>query len=85
MVSFHRRKIPTFLENFESIKEKIRRQGIVFRIIPRQNNKSIFFLQLLETEDDLENYRKSELFTTVWSFTKKNYLTISRKPGAWTN
>jgi hypothetical protein len=33
----------------------------------------------LETEDDLENYRKSTL-TTVWSFTKKKF---NDKPEAW--
>jgi heme-degrading monooxygenase HmoA len=33
-----------------------------------------------ETEQDLENYRNSELFDTVWSFTKKLF---NDKPEAW--
>ena len=33
-----------------------------------------------ESEEDLENYRKSELFTEVWDFTKQLF---NDKPEAW--
>lgn len=82
-MSFHEEKIPAFLENFESVKEKIRgAPGNRFlELYQDKNNKSIFFTySYWETEDDLENYRKSELFEAVWSFTKKLF---NDKPEAW--
>jgi autoinducer 2-degrading protein len=82
-MSFHEEKIPAFLENFESVKEKIRSApgNRFLELYQDKNNKSIFFTySYWETEDDLENYRKSELFEAVWSFTKKLF---NDKPEAW--
>ncbi|SDX46700.1 putative quinol monooxygenase [Flavobacterium degerlachei] len=82
-LSFHEENIPAFLENFESVKEKIRNApgNRFLELYQDKNNKSIFFTySYWETEEDLENYRKSELFTSVWSFTKKLF---NDKPEAW--
>lgn len=82
-MSFHEEKIPAFLENFESVKEKIRSApgNRFLELYQDKNNKSIFFTySYWETEDDLENYRKSELFEAVWSYTKKLF---NDKPEAW--
>ena len=82
-LSFHEKNVPAFLENFEIIKEKIRNaEGNRFlELYQDQNNACIFFTySYWETEQDLENYRNSELFDTVWSFTKKLF---NNKPEAW--
>ncbi len=82
-LSFHEENIPVFLENFELLKEKIRNaQGNRFlELYQDKNNKCIFFTySYWETEQDLENYRNSELFYDVWAFTKKLF---NDKPEAW--
>lgn len=82
-MSFAEENIPAFLENFEIVKDKIRNtDGNRFlELYQDKNNKCIFFTySYWETEDDLENYRKSELFTEVWAFTKKLFNDI---PEAW--
>jgi (4S)-4-hydroxy-5-phosphonooxypentane-2,3-dione isomerase len=82
-MSFHEENISAFIENFEIMKEKIRNsEGNRFlELYQDQNNKSIFFTySYWETEQDLENYRNSELFDEVWRFTKKLF---NGKPEAW--
>ena len=82
-MSFHEEKIPDFLENFETVKDKIRKaEGNRFlELYQDKNDKCIFFTySYWETEADLENYRQSELFTSVWNFTKKLF---NEKPEAW--
>jgi heme-degrading monooxygenase HmoA len=82
-LSFHEENIPAFLENFELMKEKIRNaEGNRFlELYQDKNNKCIFFTySYWETEQDLENYRNSELFYDVWAFTKKLF---NDKPEAW--
>lgn len=82
-LSFHPENIPAFLENFEVMKEQIRNApGNRFLELYRdKNNTDIFFTySYWESEDDLENYRKSELFNKVWTFTKKLF---NDKPEAW--
>jgi hypothetical protein len=78
-LSFHEENIPAFLENFETIKERIRSAGNrLLELYQDKNNKSIFFyLQLLGTERfrELPNF---QFFNEVWSFTK-NYSTINPK------
>ena len=59
-MSFHEENIPAFLENFESIKHKIRNaEGNRFlELYQDKNNKEIFFTySYWETEEDLENYK----------------------------
>ncbi len=82
-MSFHEENIPAFLENFEIVKDKIRNApgNRLLELYQDKNNKCIFFTySYWETEEDLENYRKSELFTEVWDFTKKLF---NDKPEAW--
>ena len=82
-LSFHEENIPAFLENFELMKEKIRNApgNRFLELYQDKNNKCIFFTySYWETEQDLENYRNSELFNTVWDFTKKLF---NAKPEAW--
>lgn len=82
-MSFHEDKIPAFMENFDGVKDKIRNApgNRFLELYQDKENKSIFFTySYWETEADLENYRQSELFNTVWSFTKKLF---NAKPEAW--
>lgn len=82
-MSFHEENIPAFLANFELMKEKIRNaKGNRFlELYQDKNDKGIFFTySYWETEQDLENYRQSELFNGVWAFTKKLF---NGKPEAW--
>ena len=73
-LSFHQDKIPAFLENFELVKNQIRNfpGNRLLELYQDKTNASIFFTySYWDSEEDLENYRKSELFTEVWDFTKK--------------
>ena len=82
-MSFHEENIPAFLENFELMKNHIRNSpgNRFLELYQDKNNPSIFFTySYWETEDDLENYRKSALFDEVWAFTKKLF---NDKPEAW--
>lgn len=82
-LSFHEENIPAFLENFELMKEKIRNApgNRFLELYQDINNKCIFFTySYWETEQDLENYRNSELFDGIWNFTKKLF---NDKPEAW--
>jgi heme-degrading monooxygenase HmoA len=82
-LSFHEKNIPAFLENFELMKQKIRNApgNRFLELYQDKNNKCIFFTySYWETEQDLENYRNSELFYDVWNFTKKLF---NDKPEAW--
>jgi heme-degrading monooxygenase HmoA len=82
-LSFHEENIPAFLENFEIIKERIRSApgNRLLELYQDKDNKKIFFTySYWETEQDLENYRTSDFFNEVWSFTKKLF---NDKPQAW--
>ncbi len=82
-MSFEPSKIEEFLANFDLNKEHIRYfKGCKFLELYRNKEQpNIFFTySYWETETDLENYRQSELFKTVWSKTK---VFFNRKPEAW--
>jgi heme-degrading monooxygenase HmoA len=82
-MSFHEENIPVFLENFELMKAKIRNSpgNRLLELYQDKNDPRIFFTySYWETEQDLENYRQSELFYDVWQFTKKLF---NDKPQAW--
>jgi heme-degrading monooxygenase HmoA len=82
-MSFHQENIPTFLENFDLMKEKIRNApgNRLLELYQDKNNPEVFFTySFWEEESDLENYRNSELFYDVWQFTKKLF---NAKPEAW--
>jgi heme-degrading monooxygenase HmoA len=82
-MSFHEEKIFHFLENFEVIKQKIRNASgnRLLELYQDKTDPCIFFTySYWETEQDLENYRNSELFFEIWSDTKKLF---NKKPEAW--
>jgi len=80
---FHEDKIEAFLNNFEEVKHHIRNfEGNRFlELYQDKNDNRIFFTySYWENEEALENYRKSDLFEGVWSYTKTLF---SDKPEAW--
>ena len=82
-MSFNPAKIGEFLANFEANKKKIRGfEGCNFLELYRdQNNTNIFFTySYWDSETDLNNYRHSELFKSVWAKTKPLF---NDKPEAW--
>ena len=82
-LSFELSKIEEFLTNFETNKEKIRNfEGCNFLELYRdQNRTNIFFTySYWDSEADLDNYRHSELFKSVWAKTKPLF---NAKPEAW--
>ena len=82
-MSFHEENISKFLENFELMKSHIRNApgNRFLELYQDKNNPGIMFTySYWETEEDLENYRKSDLFDEVWTFTKKLF---NDKPEAW--
>ena len=82
-MSFHQEHIPAFLENFYLNKEKIKNsEGNLFlELYQDKDNPCIFFTYShWESENDLNNYRKSALFGEVWKFTKTLF---NDKPEAW--
>jgi autoinducer 2-degrading protein len=82
-LSFHQENIPAFLENFELFKSQIRNfsGNRLLELYQDKSNPSVFFTySYWESEDDLENYRKSALFNEVWNFTKQLF---NDKPEAW--
>ena len=82
-MSFHEENIAAFLGNFELMKTKIRNSpgNRLLELYQDKNDPRIFFTySYWETEQDLENYRQSELFYDVWQFTKKLF---NDKPEAW--
>ena len=82
-LSFHEENIAAFLENFESVKHKIRAApgNQLLELYQDKNDKTLFFTYShWNSELDLENYRQSALFIDVWAFTKKLF---KHKPEAW--
>ena len=72
-MEFKEEDVPTFLANFEVVKERIRSfPGCTFlELYQDKNDKAIFFTYSRWIDEaDLENYRTSELFKGVWSQTK---------------
>lgn len=82
-MSFEPSKADEFLTYFESKKRLIRNfAGCEFLELYRDKmNPDIFFTySYWQEESDLEKYRNSELFRTVWATTK---LYFNDKPEAW--
>ena len=82
-MSFEEHEIDNFLSIFEQSKTRIRGfKGCDFLELYRDKNQTnIFFTySYWKSETDLENYRQSELFKTVWSKTK---VLFNAKPEAW--
>ncbi|WP_440067032.1 putative quinol monooxygenase [Tenacibaculum discolor] len=82
-MSFQPEKIEEFLNYFNSKKEFIRNSPgcRLLELYRDKTNPNIFFTySYWDTEEDLENYRNSELFKGVWSQTK---VLFNDKPLAW--
>jgi len=82
-MSFDPSKIDEFLANFDAKKQHIRNfEGCEFLELYRDKKKTnVFFTySFWSSEADLENYRQSELFKTVWTETK---VLFDAKPEAW--
>lgn len=82
-MSFEPSNITAFLQNFEANKNHIRAfDGCEFLELYRdKHNTNVFFTySYWQTETDLENYRHSNLFKSIWSKTKPMF---NEKPEAW--
>lgn len=82
-MSFQTDKIELFLTNFNDNKDKIRNsKGCeLLELYRDKTNTNIFFTySYWQTEDDLEHYRNSDLFKSVWDKTKALF---NDKPEAW--
>lgn len=82
-LSFQPEKIDTFLSNFKNDKNNIRNfKGCrLLELYRDKTNTNVFFTySYWETEQDLENYRNSDLFKGIWAKTK---IFFNDKPEAW--
>ncbi len=82
-MGFHEENVAAFLDIFESKKEKIRSNNgcQLLELYRDKKDPTIFFTySYWETEQDLENYRNSDLFKVVWAKTKALF---NIKPEAW--
>ena len=72
-LTFKEELVPDFLSSFEESKDKIRAfEGCISMILLRDKQRSNVFFTYSEWEEEenLENYRRSELFKGVWSKVK---------------
>jgi autoinducer 2-degrading protein len=82
-MSFSEEHIADFLDNFENNKHNIRNfKGCkLLELYRDKKDPNIFFTySYWETEYDLEQYRQSDLFKSIWSKTK---VFFNKKPEAW--
>lgn len=83
-LTFVPENISTFINIFESSKNKIRAfEGCEHvELLNDVENPNIFFTRSIwRSETDLNLYRQSELFKTTWAKTK---VLFAQKPEAWT-
>lgn len=84
-MTFREEAVKAFLENFEANKQKIRNfPGCShLELWQDENNKNIFMTYShWQSEESLNQYRDSELFKTVWPFTKTLF---AEKPVAFSS
>lgn len=84
-MTFKLEEVPAFLENFEANKSFIRNfPGCQhLELWQDETHKNIFMTySYWENENALDQYRDSELFKSVWSFTKALF---SEKPQAFSS
>ncbi|MFM2225867.1 MAG: hypothetical protein RJA07_2069 [Bacteroidota bacterium] len=82
-LSFKPEAISTFIEIFNQSQPLIKSFNgcIHVELLNDINNKNIFFTYShWQTENDLNNYRQSDLFSEVWAKTKIHF---NDKPEAW--
>lgn len=84
-MTFQQESVPAFLENFEKNKSAIRSfPGCQhLELWQDQNSENIFLTYShWESEESLNQYRDSELFKSVWGFTKALF---AEKPQAFSS
>ncbi len=82
-LTFKKENIASFEEIFEQSKQAIRAfDGCLFlELYQDRHHPAIFFTySYWEEEEDLEHYRQSDFFKTVWAQTKSLF---EAKPEAW--
>ena len=82
-MSFHPEHIDKFLANFERKKGFIRNSSgcRLLELYRGKQDENIFFTySYWEKEEDLENYRNSDLFKEVWAETK---VLFNDRPQVW--
>ncbi|PIE49559.1 MAG: antibiotic biosynthesis monooxygenase [Flavobacteriales bacterium] len=82
-MSFRPEEVDNFLQIFSEIKHKIiARKGCTkLDLYQDKDNTNIFFTySFWNSKADLEDYRNSELFISVWAKTK---VLFNDKPEAW--
>lgn len=82
-LSFKPEKVQEFLINFDENKTFIRKSPgcLLLELYRDKTNPNLFFTySYWEKEEDLENYRKSDLFIDIWSKIK---ILFNDKPLAW--
>ncbi len=82
-MSFKPEKITEFIANFEDKKQHIRNSSgcRLLEMYRDKNQPNVFFTYShWDSEEDLENYRNSELFKDIWAKTK---VMFNDKPLAW--
>jgi quinol monooxygenase YgiN len=83
-MKFKLKEVETFLSVFGANKERISSfEGCLHLELQRDvNSPNVFFtISRWRSEQDLENYRNSELFKSVWEKTK---ILFEEKAEAWT-
>ena len=73
-LTFKKENIASFEQIFEGSKNRIRKaEGCTFLELlqDKENPHSFFTYSLWQSEENLDNYRNSELFKTIWGETKK--------------
>lgn len=82
-MTFKTAHIAEFVQQFDSIKEKILNQKGCHSVVLFQDktDKRVFFTySIWSAESDLERYRNSVFFKEVWQHTKQFF---AAKPEAW--
>lgn len=83
-MTFHSHRVNGFLDVFSKCNSQIRQfPGCShLELLQDENNPSIFFtLSRWASQNALERYRQSALFTKTWAAVKEGF---STKPEAWT-
>ena len=83
-MSFIPEKVTEFLNVFNQHSSAIANaEGCIdLQLIQNNNSATFFTISKWQSEQDLENYRQSELFAIVWPQTKALF---NQKAEAWTN
>lgn len=82
-LTFKEEFVSEFLNNFEKSKKQIRHfEGCLHLTLlqDKENANTFFTISKWESQEHLESYRNSELFTRIWSKTKPLF---ASRPKAW--